>query len=173
MWEPPTRVGTALATILAVLACTTGAQGAPSAPTNRLPASLWAHQRAAGSTLGIREVRRLRAQGLNTVLVDSRGWTPAAAKRLRAVATKGGLRLLVAAPFRSPTPSGGCAASRALGSAACAVEVPRVKGIRSLSRKPGVAVVVARLAGPGQLIDVRLPSRARLLAVLAVPRARL
>ena len=155
-----------------MLACIGGTHAATSAPAKNLPASIWALQPAAGSTIGARQIKRLRAQGLNVVVIEGRQWTPAAVKRLHAVAAKGGLRLLVATADASRSAAQGCAAARALGSAACAVKAPRVKGIAALGRKRGIAVVVVRLAGPGQLLDIRLPARARLLAVLPVPRTK-
>ena len=108
-------------TVSAVLACIGATHAATSAPTNRLPASMWALQPAAGSIIGVSQIRRLRAQGLDVILIEERQWTPAAAKRLHAVAAKGGLRLLVATPGGRRSAARGCAAARALGSAACAV----------------------------------------------------
>ena len=42
-----------------------------------------------------------------------------------------------------------------------------------MDRRPGIAVVVVRLVGVGQLLDIRVPAHARLLAVVPVPRARI
>ncbi len=173
MWEPPARFGrVAFAVLASVAAFSTIASAAPTAPAQpRLPAAVWGVEPAARSlgSLDAAALRALKRRGVNTVVVDARSLSAKDARQVRRAAAAAGVRLLVASrPGR--TPSASCAATRRLGSAACAVHAPLLARTLSLSRARGVEVVVVHLAGAGQLLDVKLPSRGRLLGVVAVPR---
>ena len=173
----------ALIAVVGVASLSGLARAGASSPvvTSALPASLWAVEIDPGSVarLEVADAARLRAAGVNTLLVDVRRLGTERSTKLIALSRSARLTYLpIVATARASTPAhvvrDACASyRRTTGIRDCAIAAasPRIAALAA--KRGGADAVVVRLPGPGALPALRSGGSIHVIGVVTARSPRL